>query len=98
VAGSSPSRSSGPATTPSWARPASWQVLRVTFETDARNERSRTPIARLGARFEGIRWAHTTAGDGTIRDSAYYSIVAAEWPAVRGELLHRLEDTVTKRG
>jgi hypothetical protein len=39
-----------------------------------------------------------TAGDGTIRDSAYYSIVAAGWPAVREELLHRLEDTVTKRG
>ena len=67
-----------------------WRVLRVTLKTDARNERSRTAIERLGARLEGIRRAHTTASDGTIRDSAYYSIVAAEWPAVRNGLLRRL--------
>jgi RimJ/RimL family protein N-acetyltransferase len=68
-----------------------WQVLRVTFKTDARNQRSRTAIERLGARFEGIRRAHTTASDGTIRDSAYYSVVAAEWPNVRDGLRRRLD-------
>ncbi|MGY1804520.1 GNAT family N-acetyltransferase [Blastococcus sp. SYSU D00922] len=70
-----------------------WQVLRVTLKTDARNQRSRTAIERLGARFEGIRRAHTTASDGTIRDSAYYSVVAAEWPAVRDGLRRRLGRT-----
>jgi len=67
-----------------------WQVLRVTLKTDARNQRSRTAIERLGAVFEGIRRAHTLASDGTVRDSAYYSIVAAEWPAVRDGLRSRL--------
>jgi N-acetyltransferase len=67
-----------------------WQVLRVTLKTDARNARSRTAIERLGAAFEGVRRAHTVAADGTVRDSAYYSITAPEWPAVRAGLLGRL--------
>ena len=67
-----------------------WRVLRVTLETDARNQRSRTAIERLGARSEGVRRAHTTAADGTVRDSAYYSVLAAEWPAVRDGLRLRL--------
>jgi RimJ/RimL family protein N-acetyltransferase len=67
-----------------------WKTLRVTLKTDARNLRSRTAIERLGARFEGIRRVHTIAVDGAIRDSAYYSIIAAEWPEVRANLLGRL--------
>ena len=63
-----------------------WGVHRITFKTDARNERSRRAIARLGAQFEGIRRAHCLATDGTIRDSAYFSIVASEWPAVQARL------------
>lgn len=68
-----------------------WRVLRVTLKTDARNARSRVAIERLGARFEGIRRAHVLAADGTVRDSAYYSIVRAEWPDVRTGLARRLE-------
>jgi RimJ/RimL family protein N-acetyltransferase len=64
-----------------------WGARRVHLKTDARNERSRAAIARLGARFEGIRRAHMPAADGGIRDSAYYSILAAEWPEVRARLL-----------
>lgn len=67
-----------------------WQVARMTIKTDARNDRSRNAILRLGARFEGIRRAHQKATDGTIRDTAYYSIIAAEWPAVRENLRRRL--------
>jgi len=67
-----------------------WDVVRVTFKTDARNQRSRDAIARIGARFEGIRRAHCVASDGTIRDSAYFSIVASEWPAVKDALLKRV--------
>jgi RimJ/RimL family protein N-acetyltransferase len=44
----------------------------------------------LGAQFEGIRRAHVRASDGTIRDSAYYSILRAEWPDVRTRLTARL--------
>lgn len=60
-----------------------WGVLRVTLKTDSRNCRSRRAIERIGARFEGIRRAHARAVDGSIRDTAYYSILATEWPAVR---------------
>jgi len=67
-----------------------WRVLRVTLKTDARNTASRTAIERIGGRFEGIRRAHTMATDGTVRDSAYFSIVAAEWFAVRAGLVARL--------
>jgi N-acetyltransferase len=63
-----------------------WQVLRVTLKTDARNAASRRAIERLGARPEGVRRAHSPALDGTIRDTAYYSIIAAEWPQVRDRL------------
>ncbi|MFI5053868.1 MAG: GNAT family N-acetyltransferase [Acidimicrobiia bacterium] len=66
-----------------------WEVERVTFKTDARNARSRRSIERVGATFEGIRRAHLRATDGSIRDSAYYSILRAEWPAVEQALLAR---------
>lgn len=67
-----------------------WRVLRVTLKTDARNWASRNAIERIGGRFEGVRRAHTMATDGTVRDSAYFSIVAAEWFAVRAGLTNRL--------
>ena len=63
-----------------------WGVLRVTLKTDARNERSRIAITRLGAAFEGIRRVHAPAVDGAVRDTAYYSIVACEWPGIRSRL------------
>jgi RimJ/RimL family protein N-acetyltransferase len=63
--------------------------LRVEFKTDARNERSRAALAALPARFEGIFRSHMVVPYG-IRDSAYYSVVASEWPAVRASLCARL--------
>jgi RimJ/RimL family protein N-acetyltransferase len=67
-----------------------WGVLRVTFKTDSRNTRSRLAIERIGGRFEGIRRAHARAIDGSVRDTAYYSIVATEWPDVCTALKTRL--------
>lgn len=67
-----------------------WDCYRVHLKTDARNARSRRGIEKLGARFEGIRRAHVPASDGGIRDSAYYSILRAEWPEVRDGLAARL--------
>jgi RimJ/RimL family protein N-acetyltransferase len=64
-----------------------WQVLRVCFHADARNVRSRTALERIGAQFEGILRAHRMAADYIARDSVRYSIVAAEWPAVKQRLL-----------
>lgn len=67
-----------------------FQVRRVTLKTDARNPRSRQAILGLGAVFEGVLRAHRPAADGGVRDSAMYSILAEEWPAVRARLLNRL--------
>ena len=63
-----------------------WGVHRVTLKTDERNAKSRRAIERLGALFEGVRRAHMPAQDGSVRNSAYYSIVRAEWPDVRRKL------------
>jgi RimJ/RimL family protein N-acetyltransferase len=68
-----------------------WNVLRVCFHTDARNERSRAALERIGGKFEGILRAHRIAADFIPRDSARYSIVAAEWPAVKQRLLARVD-------
>jgi N-acetyltransferase len=57
-----------------------WRVLRVCLHTDVRNQRSRAAIERIGGKFEGILRAHRMAADYTPRDSARFSIVAAEWP------------------
>ncbi|MGA7886529.1 MAG: GNAT family protein [Acidobacteriaceae bacterium] len=64
-----------------------WKALRVCFHTDARNERSRAAIERIGGRFEGLLRSHRMAADFTPRVSARYSIVEAEWPAVKEHLL-----------
>ena len=67
-----------------------WECLRITFKTDARNAASRNAITRIGAQFEGIRRVHVPATDGALRDSAYFSIVRAEWPSIRERLGERL--------
>lgn len=64
---------------------------RVELKTDALNERSRTAIARLGAREEGTLRHHMIRPDGSFRDSVYFGIVRDEWPAVEARLLGFLE-------
>ena len=63
-----------------------WQVLRVCFHTDARNNSSRAALERIGGQLEGILRAHRMAADHTARDSVRYSIVAAAWPDVERRL------------
>jgi len=67
-----------------------WNVHRVTIKTDVRNERSRAAIERLGAKLDGILRSHSPSATGTVRDTAYYSIVKSEWSEVRGRLEMRL--------
>lgn len=64
--------------------------MRVEFKTDERNERSRRAMEALPAQFEGIFRKHMFVRGGEVRDSAYYSIVDDEWPAVRANLERRL--------
>jgi RimJ/RimL family protein N-acetyltransferase len=67
-----------------------WHLQRVCFHTDVRNQRSRNALARIGARFEGVLRAHRLATDLRARDSARFSILAAEWPGVKEHLRQRL--------
>ena len=69
-----------------------WGVQRLQLKTDARNVQSRTAIARIGAQFEGVlRSSMPRYNDPGPRDSAYFSIVAAEWPGVREMLIARAQ-------
>jgi N-acetyltransferase len=68
-----------------------WRVLRVCFHTDARNQRSRAALERIGGQSEGILRAHRMAADYIPRDSVRYSIVAAEWPSVKERLVRFLD-------
>jgi RimJ/RimL family protein N-acetyltransferase/GNAT superfamily N-acetyltransferase len=65
-----------------------WQVSSVSLHTDARNQRSRQAMERIGARFEGVLRAHRLGTDLRPRDSARFSVTAADWPAVREHLEH----------
>jgi len=60
--------------------------IRVQFKTDQRNERSQRALERIGAVWEGTLRNHMILPDGTIRHSVYYSIIEAEWPAVKAKL------------
>lgn len=77
-----------------------WMLLRhafaqlgciaVEFRTHRLNTRSRRAIERLGAQLDGILRAHQRMADGTLRDTAVYSITAAEWPTIDRHLRHLL--------
>ncbi len=62
------------------------KCIRVQLKTDVRNVRSQQAIERIGARREGVLRNHMILPDGTVRDSAYYSILDTEWPAIRDKL------------
>jgi N-acetyltransferase len=66
------------------------ECIRVELKTDARNERSRNAMAALPAQFEGVLRKHMIVPGTGVRDSAYYSVIDDEWPAVRANLERRL--------
>ena len=63
---------------------------RVAIKTDIRNTRSQAAIARLGAVREGVVRHQYVRRDGSLRDTVLYSVIPAEWPAVRAHLRARL--------
>lgn len=65
--------------------------IRVELKTDALNTKSRNAMVRIGCKEEGVLRSHMITDTGRVRDTAYYSILEAEWPAVR----KRLEEIVT---
>ncbi len=64
--------------------------IAVEFRTHRLNTQSRRAIERLGAQLDGILRAHQRAADGSLRDTAVYSITAAEWPTVQSHLTWQL--------
>jgi RimJ/RimL family protein N-acetyltransferase len=64
--------------------------VRVEFKTDARNERSRAALAAIPAQFEGVLRKQIKLPGIGVRDSAFYSVIDEEWPAVRENLRRRL--------
>ena len=71
-------------------------VARVELKTDARNERARRAIERLGAHFEGVLRSNSESWvpgeEGELRDTAMYSVIAAEWPSVERTITNRLAE------
>jgi len=63
-----------------------WGALRVQLKTDSRNAKSRAAMERIGCGFEGVLRNHVLLPDGSMRHSAFYSVIAEEWPAVRERL------------
>lgn len=65
--------------------------IAVDFRTHALNHQSRQAIERLGAKLDGILRAHMIMPNGTVRDTATYSIIASEWPTVKANLTWMME-------
>ncbi len=65
--------------------------IAVEFRTHFFNQQSRRAIERLGAKLDGILRNHQRASNGTLRDTAVYSITAAEWPTVKTHLRWQLD-------
>lgn len=67
------------------------KAIAVEFRTHFFNHTSRAAIERLGAKQDGILRNHQIMKDGSYRDTVVYSIIASEWPAVRNNLLSKLQ-------
>ncbi len=65
--------------------------IAVEFRTHRLNTQSRRAIERLGAQLDGILRSHQRSANGALRDTAVYSITAAEWPTVQAHLGWQLE-------
>jgi RimJ/RimL family protein N-acetyltransferase len=63
----------------------------VEFRTHWLNHASRSAILRLGAKQDGVLRNHRRHGDGSPRDTVVFSIIDGEWPAVKRNLQHKLE-------
>ena len=64
---------------------------RVELETDARNHKSRTAMARMGATEEGLLRSHRPTQGGVRRDTVIFSIIRPEWPALRESTFQAFE-------
>jgi len=66
------------------------KCIAVDLRTHEKNAQSRAAIERLGATLDGLLRNHRIMPDGSLRNTATYSIIDAEWPAVKARLEARL--------
>ena len=71
--------------------------IAVEFRTHVMNQKSRQSIERLGAKLDGILRSHSILENGTLRDTAVYSVIESEWPAVKVNLQHKLVNLMPRR-
>ena len=71
--------------------------IAVEFRTHVMNQKSRQSIKRLGAKLDGILRSHLILENGTLRDTAVYSVIESEWPAVKVNLQHKLVNLMPRR-
>ena len=71
--------------------------IAVEFRTHVMNQKSRQSIERLGAKLDGILRSHSILENGTMRDTAVYSVIESEWPAVKVNLQHKLVNLMPRR-
>ncbi|EBA18129.1 probable amino-acid acetyltransferase [Roseobacter sp. SK209-2-6] len=64
--------------------------IAVEFRTHRLNAQSRRAIERLGAQLDGILRDHMKMPNGTLRDTAVYSIISSEWPTIQAHLQHKM--------
>ncbi len=65
-------------------------AIAVEFRTHWHNQASRTAIARLGAKQDGILRNHQRTADGSLRDTVVFSIIECEWSSVKNGLQYKL--------
>ncbi len=65
--------------------------IAVEFRTHWFNHASRTAIARLGAKQDGVLRNHQMGPDGVKRDTVVFSILDTEWTTVRKHLQYQLQ-------
>jgi len=71
-------------------------AVRVAFKADARNERSQRAIHGMGATREGVFRNHRILSDGTLRHSAYFSVIESEWPRIRTTLENKIASATSR--
>ena len=62
----------------------------VEFRTHFHNQQSRTAIAGLGAKQDGILRNHQIDRFGNLRDTVCFSVIESEWPTVKHGLVSRI--------
>jgi len=66
------------------------EAIAVEFRTSLHNQASRTAIARLGAKQDGVLRNHQKMANGGYRDTVVFSIINTEWLAVKENLTFKL--------